>query len=72
MERGGAELLEKLKARAAAGEPLAIGTASCLHSCPTGPNCLLAGENGLRTGVTSGELPRLLGELAARESLAGR
>lgn len=69
LERGGAELLATLQARAAAGEPLAIGTASCLHSCPTGPNCLLAGDTGLRTGMTQGEVPRLMGELAARDAL---
>jgi len=69
LERGGAALLATLQARASAGEPLAIGTASCLHSCPTGPNCLLAGDAGLRTGMSSGEVPRLLGELAARDAL---
>jgi len=52
-ERGGERLLQELRERQS-GAPwrssLQICATSCLDSCPTGPNVLLAGEAGLLTG----------------------
>lgn len=64
VERGGAELVDAL--RAADAEAI-IATVACLQSCATGPNCALGGVGPLHTGQTSERVPELLRELRSAE-----
>jgi (2Fe-2S) ferredoxin len=64
-ERGGQQLLEQLKARLAGrsdGAVRACGS-TCLDSCPTGPNVMVAGARAVRTGVQGEQLEHLLEDL---------